>query len=124
MSEREGARDGNIGRASRGFGWQCAGAEVPPFYRLSDRHRERIVVDRMAGGCARCMRRDVYAKSSHGKKEIDGWASERANEQGEGRLARWASHRESIPIPDNAQDANFRPALSHEGVTSKMRILV
>ena len=45
MSEREGARDGNIGRASRGFGWQCAGAEVPPFYRLSDRHRERIVVD-------------------------------------------------------------------------------
>ena len=79
MSEREGARDGNIGRASRGLGRQCAGAEVPPFYRLSDRHRERIVVDRMAGGCARCMRRDVYAKSSHGKKEIDGWAGERAS---------------------------------------------
>ena len=122
MSEREGARDGNIGRASRGFGWQCAGAEVPPFYRLSDRHRERIVVDGHGRVCEMHATRRLCKIVS--RQKGDRWMGGRANEQGEGRLARWASHRESIPIPDNAQDANFRPALSHEGVTSKMRILV
>ena len=66
------------------------------------------------------MRRDVYAKSSHGKKKIDG----RASKAKDVSRARWASHRESIPIADNAEDANFRPALSPEGDTSKMRILV
>ena len=42
------------------------------------------------------------------RQKGDGWAGE----QSEGRLARWASLRESIPIAGNAEDANFRHALS------------